>query len=416
MNLVPFEVITLSLPGFRSALPGVLLGSAPVDFTVLPAGALLSAVFNAVDETLDLIIAQHLPPDVPFLVTILRTSQIYVSHEGIRWNQTGLALSSSAADGAVLPIDITKTNAVGTIFGTAIGADPPFLEYEPRIAGEAATLLFHFVCSMVVDANETFVVHLPEFTSTAPRDSPVLIDIKSPFSQGTWVGYTSTLIFTLAERIEARTPLFVSIASSEGILLPLQGMRSRHRLTIQTDAEAGRREPIQLHSATLGNLAGTNLRYRSVFNSYTGIAQGKRNFATSIFLGFTPSMTILPGELVMVYLDRFQGPQIENVAVTSEPSGSFSSASWMSGGNLLVLTALQGVSEYTRTQVSIDSSVGITLPIDGVKANQTSLWISVAALDGPVWRPAVYTPASGGLAAATRSTVISTSEAVGVCA
>ena len=126
------------------------------------------------------------------------------------------------------------------------------------------------------------------------------------------------LTLVAASKINASTPLFVTIPSTMGIRLPSRGMDRQHRLSIGINALAGQRSPIQLHVATLGTFtAGVVLKYRSVVNNYTGVAQGKRDKPTELDLTFTPTMTILPGERVVVKLDRFQGLQ-KNSMVTKQ--------------------------------------------------------------------------------------------------
>ena len=410
MHLLPGEAITLYLPEFRSTLAGNL----SVDFTASPTGSVSRAIFNQTLRTLDLIIGQVVPPDEYFVVTVLKSSQIFMRHDGVRWNQSGFALSSKAADGPVLPIDIPKTNAVGTIFGTGIGNDTPFLEYEPRVAGEPAALFLHFVCSMMVGVNETFVIYLPNFTTEAGSFAEVRIDLEQPFRSAIWYGKTSTLELTPRDSIEPRTALHVMIPSSAGIRLPSQGMRTTHRLTIEIDAQAGKRKPIRMYSAKLGSFApGLLLRYRSVVHQYTGLKMGKRSEPTELDLTFSPTMNILPMERVIVNLDLFIGAQNHDIVVVSDPVGSFRNASWMGTEYKLVLTALNGASAHTLVRIIVPSTFNIRLPIDGVKANQTSLWISTDAADGPVWAPGFYAPASGGLEGYTRSTVITQSDSVG---
>ena len=410
MHLLPGEEITLSLPEFRSTLSQNL----SVDFTAYPAGSVSSAVFNSTSQTLGFIIGQAVPPNESLKINVLRSSQIYVRYDGVRWDQSGFALSSKAADGPVLPIDISKTNAVGTIFGTGIGNDAPFLEYEPRVAGEPAALFFHFICSMVVDVNETFTIHLPEFSEASESYAGVPMILERPFRSAVWYRNTSRLELTTSDRIEPRTPLFVTIESSAGMRLPSQGMRTSHRLTIEIDAQAGQRQPIRVNAAMLGTFApGLLLRYRTVVHDYLGVEVGKRNEPTELDLTFSPTMNILPRELITVNLDKFLGTQNENIVVVSDPVGSIGNASWIETEYKLVLTALQGVSAHTRVNVIVPSTSQIRLPIDGVKANQTTLWISVDAADGPVWAPGFYAPASGGSGEFTRSTVITRSEAVG---
>jgi endonuclease I len=410
MHLLPGEAITLYLPEFRSTLAGNLT----VDFTASPPGSVSKAVFNRTLHTLDLIIGQAVPPDECFVLTVLKSSQIFMRHDGVRWNQSGFALSSKAADGPVLPIDIPKTNAVGTIFGTGIGNDAPFLEYEPRVAGEPAALFLHFVCSMMVGVNETFVIYLPKFTAEAGSFAEVRVELEQPFRSATWYGKTSTLELTPRDSIEPRTALHVMIPSSAGIRLPSQGIRTTHRLTIQIDAQAGQRQPIRVHSDKLGSFSpGLLLRYRSVVHQYTGIKMGKRSEPTELDLTFSPTMNVLPMERLIVNLDLFIGAQNHDIVVVSDPVGSFRNASWMGTEYKLVLTALNGVSAHTLVRIIVPSTFNIRLPTDGVKANQTSLWISTEAADGPVWGPGFYTAASGGLGGYTRSTVITQSDSVG---
>ena len=307
MNLLPGEIITLDLPGFRKASPW----NATVDFVVSPGGALSSVFFNSTLQQLNFVIGRQLPPDVHFNVTVLRSSRIYVPHDGLRWNQTKLALSSQALDGLVLPIDVQKANAVGTMFGTVIGADVPFLEYEPRVPGEAATLYFHFVCSMLVDVNESFVIHLPEFMIETKSSALVSIPLPLPFRLATWSGSSSSLVLIVADRIEPKAPLYVIIPSSVGFLLPARGMTKHHWLTIGINAAAGLRSPIRLHTRPLGAFVNgqVNLRYRSVVHRYTGIAQGKAGMPTELDLQFLPTMSILPGEMITISLPGFLGVQ-----------------------------------------------------------------------------------------------------------
>jgi hypothetical protein len=411
MQLMPGEAIWLTLTNFTRRV----ITSVSIDFEVSPTGA-LSVDFDSTLQSMKFTANKRLFPDEQLRVTILTSSQIFMRDYGIRWNQTGLALSSNAADGPVPPIDILTTNSVGTIFGTGIGENPPMLKYDPRVAGEVTTLFLQFICSMVIESGEIFLLHLPQFTRRDDSYAVIPIEVEHPSFRARWSGNASTLTLTAVNRIERNAPQLVTIPSSAGIMLPTLGMSPQHWLSIEINARAGKRSAVRLHTPPLGAFTGAvTLKYRSVVHQNTGVKQGKSGEPTELDLTFTPTMIILPGEYVKIYLNGFWGMTKEEITVLSYPAGTFEKASWAAETNLLTLTALTGVSILVRTRIVVPSSSSqIRLPVDGVKANQTSFWIQTNAVNGPVWNPGLYTPASGGSGVFTRSTLISDSEAVGV--
>ncbi|KAJ1490524.1 hypothetical protein T484DRAFT_1653345, partial [Baffinella frigidus] len=326
-------------------------------------------------------------------------------------------MSSDAADGPTLATPVVTNNAVGRLWGDSLGENRPRFTFDPAVAGETSNLLVTFLPTMDLAEGEVVTMRLPDFSGAS--NAAIAVECSTHFLAASWDLPTTTLTLTVANLVPELTPISLLVPNSSLILLPTWGIIASNTTTsIGAEAvEAGPRPHVPIIVPALGTFSRTVLRYESVTHSVTGQRMGKKNTTVELFLTLVPTMTLMAGETVTLHLTAFLGGASAGDFLTTDPPGLFRFAVWTNNArntSTLSLTVLSRVNASSTVAIHVSSLAGIRLPLDGVKPNQTSFWISSDASDGPVHPPGVYAfiPALAP-PARTRATPIEESEGVG---
>ena len=313
-------------------------------------------------------------------VSMLLNSSVYVPFEGITAGNKNFTFSIEAAAG---PVPTTAFETVPGIL-TNGGFAWSRLDFFPRKAGSRAGVLVEFQALMTILPGDRITIILLGFKGpimSAVASDGWLVEISNHSS-------SVTLELTAPIRIRAQVLTQVTIPSSVGVELPVDGLVANYtNLTIETNARAG---PVSSQPVISSPAVGSFTNSTSLF-----FVSPRAGQACRMLLTFRASMLIAPGEVVRFHLGSFVGP-FSNVSLESvfPNETGFVNASWRSG--VLTIEAMWAVNASTPIRLAIDSSSGISLPSEGIAENSSTILVSSNAAAGPVLPTRVFSTQSVG--------------------
>jgi hypothetical protein len=355
-------------------------------------------------------------------------------YAGLVWNQSNLEISSDCVDGPSAAVSFAVTYPIGRFWGTRLGIDSPSLTYQPVKAGATVTMWLRIFNTMVIRPGETVVLSLgPGWggRSMVNFDIPAALKAQNeanavngtnttnasaaaaastaqntssgnntgnqtnmggPFQIASWFPVDGKLILTALDGVKPFTASMVVIPSGMGIQLPRTGIRKDDPVfSLMTDAFEGPSPPTPMKVPPVGSFLETvQLRFRSNYHRYLEREVGQAGVATKLDFTLNATMWIRTGEKISVLLPTLGGPAASVVFNATSPTNTTLQASWTPASELLVLTVLQDIPPMTTIDVSVPSTLGVTLPAEGLRANLTSFYIFCDAADGPVAAPGIY--------------------------
>jgi hypothetical protein len=344
-----------------------------------------------------------------FTVQIPSALGIKIPVMGVRTNQESITISSDAAAGPVLPT-ICITRPVGTFLNTTR------LRFNPAKAGGVTSLIISFTALMPFFINDGVEVFVPAFTGPVAQASFVTtVSLAGVAVSGEWVPEKKSVMLRFLTAIPSRTAITITVPTSVGIRLPTEGVPVAHKLSIRAEAVEGnvKKQPISTVQPVGSFFLGTRI----------GFSPPQVEVPTALSLSFIPVMPILLGETVTFALPNFGGPS-EFAGTTGDwhflwqgvvsmifPTNTsvFNATSnrtnWIMTNvtrdvavQQLTLTAMRSIQLGNISLAHISSSVGITLPFNGIPANWSQLTISTTAAAGPVPPTSLaFTPPVGSL-------------------
>eukprot|EP00961_Rhodomonas_salina_P197392 2663594-Rhodomonas_salina.1 len=179
----------------------------------------------------------------------------------------------------------------------------------------------------------------------------------------------------LADNIEAdeeELPVVIPFSLS-GIKLPEQGVRLEgHGINISTNAFEGPVRGQVMNTQAVGSLLGsTTVQYDPQ----------KADNASTITFDFTPYMPLGINDVITIALPSFQRAA-GSFDVESTPTGVILRAAWSSTRSELVFTVRAPTQERERVTIVVPQAAGLKLPIVGVREDQTTLTMRIAAASG----------------------------------
>jgi hypothetical protein len=364
--------------------------------------------------------------DTPMSLTL--DPWISIASDGVDENDPSLFIESDAVDGPVLPTPIVISQRVeGVILSSSIHFTRAACDYNGfqwictntlAKAGERCEVQVSFSFAVPMAIGDTLRVRLPGFTGSSiyafpAIESSIPVQMNAPtafaehpygcksnlecqnvynykpsgsLSTASWVLETSTLEFTVAKAIQARTTVSVLIPVAAGVTLPGSGLRgvkandtaiaSNGDLTLASWERAEQMFSVPPSPFRVVTPVGYFSYFRVLFT------QKLSGFPTGVTLRFSAVMDLRPADTITLVLPTFRGVQQE-IIPTSDPPGIFSSLAFRSE-SLILRVARFPVLSGTDVRVDIPSSFGITTPLQGVPADFPDIVVSSTAQAGPV--------------------------------
>ena len=196
-----------------------------------------------------------------------------------------------------------------------------------------------------------------------------------------WVN--GSLVFAIAKDVLQNTVVALTVGSSAGISIPLEGVRwNSSKPSIETNAAAGPVTPQPFtRTDSVGSFAATpSITYDSPRAGLVG----------SILITFTPMMEIRQGEVVRIRMTGFTAhPFALNAsgssALSISPAGGFEKVSW-SNETLSLTAGVTGIARKQAVAVTMhpDSAAALALPTRGIRFGMRIFDIQADSYDGRV--------------------------------
>jgi hypothetical protein len=176
-------------------------------------------------------------------------------------------------------------------------------------------------------------------------------------------------------QIDSRTS--VVIPSTANITLPALGIAANQRgLLISARAAQGNVPLIPFNSVVpVGSFA------RSTALAFM---PPRLRIPVDLVVQFEPEMNIAPGELIIIHLPRFSGPDKAMDVALSSPPGLIDQCSWSQANRTLTFTVASLIEAGDSVTATAQSSLGVRLPDTGIVTSDGTLLISTNAAAGPV--------------------------------
>jgi hypothetical protein len=312
--------------------------------------------------------ATWVPGKVTILIDVLWAGPV-INARGVRPNSPDVQISSQAVAGNVLPIRVFMSQGVGAII------PPSVLDFDTDPESPAVVTTLKFTPAMALYPKDIVVLALPGFTGDATNC--VIVTDTHPmgvFTLSDWSQDTHELALTVSAYTPPEQEVRVTIPGAAGIVLPEAGLEpNQQSLTIAIYAREG------LMSATPFSQSPPIGSFKSISLDYAPAMAGK---TTQLTLRCIPQMRILPHELVFLTLPDFRFPNRTSIMINSEPLGTFTTA--LITGSTLVFPAQTILEKGQSTVVVVPFAAGISIPVNGLRANQGTLQIKTDASGGPV--------------------------------
>ena len=283
-------------------------------------------------------------------------------------NWSNISISTDAINGPVPPTPVSKVTAISTFIGGTS------LQYM-----RDGSLSLGFALPIPIHPGDTITLKLPLFGGAGTS----CISIKNYIvSYASWNIETSQLDLTVGSYFPAFEIVDIQIPSLVGIHLPLNGLiANQTQLMISGNFMFGRVAFISIsNSPPVGSLALSELRYNP---AYAGQA-------TELAFSFMANMMIAGGEYISLVLPGFtRSMNLSSVFwCFPEPSDVFTSGTWetLSGkeGGSVKFIAARSISSQSLVLLRIPLDVSISLPDNGLTANESDILFVTNAQAGPL--------------------------------
>ena len=399
--LQPGEVLVLSLPGFSSGTSenSILLldnssdsQAANLTDLMLPmAGASNdSTIFEseaswvAVNCTLTLTVAFPIKAGLAVAASIPSEQGLRLPTDGIRARGPNLKISTSAADGPVLPVSFDTVTAVGAFRKTSLrfGSAPH--------AGSSANTTVSFVALMPLAIGDVIVVNvgsgfaLDRMPPVEVKPNTSVWAVASPILS-TNDGNVSIIIL-VQKQVPANTSVSTTLA---GLLLPNSGVGVSQDPTFFAKVAAGAASSTVFESWQYVGSLGVVLA-----NFLTDRGNTAATAALEIVISFLPSMKINRGEHITVGLPGFWvKPRVESIDVNCSGNRNVSmTAAWIINASSLILSVQTTIQAWDAVECIVPSVLGLQPPDAGFDSvaslgswpRGNSPFIATDAAAGPV--------------------------------
>eukprot|EP00961_Rhodomonas_salina_P275991 3728390-Rhodomonas_salina.1 len=376
--LVTATVLELVLPGFtlRNAIVfnATSLGY-DIESSIAEGSALTLMIRLAVSDNLE------------FEVVLPASEHVHLPERGITGALDDIYLVAQGSGALCL------TQLVGSFRRT------PTLNAEPRLASSPVSISVNFVPNMDLVQYEQVSLTLPLFEGEAVELVQVLGGSHGSKFTGRWMPGNSTFYFTLncGEKIVAGESVTLVIGIEVGIISPPTGIRlGGNGIAMGTNAVAGPILDTQMQVQPIGVLAATRLNYGT----------REAGATTDIQFSFTPSINLIVGDTITLYLPGFTGNDEDriffseacNPGIFKDCKGIVMQGSWTSSTTALVMTVRRAIPFETLVRVEVGEDYGLALPTGGLAQNDPSLQVEGSIFEGFAGRRSISTsPAIGAI-------------------
>ena len=368
--LVPTDMITVTLPSFSGPTIGVNGHGGELKMTALtpePHLANHSANFTGRWDghtgTLTLIAQARLDAFSYEVLTISAANGIVMSPYGNRRDDPRLQISTNATAGAIAPIPITHSTAVGAFTYSEVKFAPKQIQRDVEVS-----VVFKMPSALSV--GDTVSLVLPGMKQEGPKalgkelvkDLKLLGKHRQAFN-GTWENATSTLVLTVGRgnTIPGETLITLEVSRENGLQLPRTGIVANdHRFTIEANATTGPASAVTIMSVPSFGIQSSAL-------DFSPIMPGE---ATRITLGLDLTCDLRPSDEITLVLPHLTGTDNNELELESDDGIlGFAPAfrgSWVESSTTLTLNATHAVTAGYR-HVFIKEANGLKLPTHGVR-------------------------------------------------
>jgi hypothetical protein len=400
MNISQGEIVEFSLPGF-SGLSQYK--------TIVASTRFLGVLWVQSAQTLQIkLLNASIGPNSNFTLRVPPELGIMLPSHGVAENQITLTMRTNARAGPVQDVPIFRIQAIGSFMDSAT------LSFDQPRAGRAArNIMIFFDHSFNLVDGDLLVVYLPGFQS---KDKGISVSIdtiptnsNSPQALGNWSEATSSLSFNCCPLfpIASRSPVWIQIfcstwtndygafSSTDCLSLPHLGLTlNQQAFKISTNARAGPVLPTSFTATqAVGSFSNVSLLFRPP-------AAGA---ITAMTLSLMTHMLMKPGDRLVVVLPAFEGSislfsgqdhsrGIINLLCKQWNTTSLVysrqiclNGSWTGANRSILMTVKRIIEGNNRVEVDIPSTLGVRLPIEGIRLVQADpIRIETDTSSGPV--------------------------------
>jgi hypothetical protein len=408
------ETVTLHLPGFFSGTPDN--ANTVRNFITEPTiqQRFEKATWFPATEEMVMTVTMSFLAKFQVVEETFRTP-VHLPLDGIRWYSTGMTISSSAVAGPVPPTIIPSFNSVGSMRYTE-------LRLEPHVPGAEAEIIVIFRPQMVLKHNTTVTIELGVFsgpTWSGNHSGDFHMDFTGShraISSVTWANSTKILTVFIDKLVNENDLVTLRVGSASKIRIPAEGiLPNSDQFKIASAQEAG--------SVGVTGRGGTSFwrtpgiqhvgKILKSSVSYDGLEGPHSDAEIDFELKFTATVTIFVGDVITLYLPKFDSADtlleaqlwhgLDSPPFAPQPrSGGFDPiksttiAMWHPETETLSVKVNYELPGGVEATFFVPRVAGLKLPVDGMNKNQLQLRMSVAADAGDVpSREVMNSPAIG---------------------
>jgi len=357
MKIRPGEVIQLYLEGFSGVSQSLQVESAPTP------GKIQSASWEGQTSIITMTVGKEIAAREGIKIVITR-STIAMPADGISSDGSKpMLISTDAAAGPVLPVQIQSVGAVGVISDTT-------LEFENPVAGEISGLRIGFRLSSTVSRFDEVIVMLPGIT----RDlkSQTFFTESSFWSEAEWMAARSILRIKSIDSKEAGHFFEVVIDKDQKFKIPDVGIqRNQDNFLIRSLAKTGPTLAQKFEAVSaVGSFTNSTVMY---FMDEKDVFAGN---PSSFAICFTAQAPFAIGDKVSLIL-----PDFTKSDTYRSKRDEYVESVWFSANNSLEMTIHV---RLDAKQKICHTSDGLSVPLQGIRSYDRGIKIATDSVEGPV--------------------------------
>ena len=405
------ETMTLHLPGFFSGSADDQPPHSVREFRLepTPKRRFEKATWNPATE--DMVLTAAVPLTKGAVIDEIFRTPINLPLNGIRNYSTGMTIRTDANDGPIPATVIPNFNWIGSMRYSE-------LRLSPHIPGATVEITLLFVPQMLVAAGTTVDVILEGFSGPKLSGGSFIdFNVSHPsISEVTWLNESKTLTLAIQSSISENELVQLTLSSAANIRIPSAGLLPNvPSFKIASVQEAGSVGASGRGTNPLWRSPGIQHAGRILKSSMSFDGEGgpHANTAVDVEVKFIATVTIFPGDVIILILPRFTAsgsvlqanlsygfnepefaPQPRSGGL--EPIFSQTSAMWSSEAGTLSVQVNYELPGGVEATISVPKKSLLKLPLDGVNANQAALRIAVTADAGIVNQTSIeHSPSIG---------------------
>jgi hypothetical protein len=391
--------VLLSLPGFTRAAAGGDSDDLPLE---PPTNNDWVASWRETDAILTLTALRHIgcDPDggggcaggTTVDVAVNVQAEVRLPESGLLANSPVLQLALEAFAGAVLPVPIERSPAVGA-------ANVPRVSFAPHVAGGPARAALVLRAPVAMRRGDAAYILFDGFrlAPTAPTLPTILRDQRNvqwiatlrPAVGGAGVNATLEL---QGSSVEEGREIALALPAALGMLLPASGVGVGRTASVAVAFAAAAADGGVVPLAAFRQIDPVGYFGPATALAFTGPGGGRPAAGGPVTIAFTfaPAAGIVAGEWVRVRLPGFGGTATTASPATSEPAGYITECDWDPATGNLTFRATADIPGDLELTAIAPEEVGVELPPGGVDGRTSGTSgeggpeFETAALSGPI--------------------------------